>query len=123
MSGILQEASLFTNAMTLFGTLAASPVPKKCARASSGLIRSSHRGAASATIADSRLAAAESFLLAAVVIRRARIASANAGLEKRIQQRIGKVGIAYAERAGIAAVKVRAPRPGFLPPEIGQDMR
>ena len=79
--------------------------------------------AAPATMADGRLTPAEPFLLAAVVVGGSRIAGANTGLEKRIEQRVGKVRVTDPKGAGISAINVAAASPRFLPSEIGQDMR
>jgi len=75
--------------------------------------------AAPATIADGRLTPAEPFLLAAVVVGGRRIAGVNTGIEKRIEQRVGKVRVADPERAFISAINIGAARPCFLPSEIG----
>ena len=78
-----------------------------------------HRRATTAAVANRRLTAAEAFLLAAVVVEGRRIAGVNTGLEKRIEQRVGKVRVADPERAFISAINIGAARPCFLPSEIG----
>src|SRR4029453_7131935 len=76
-----------------------------------------HRRAAAAAIADGRLTAAEALLLAAVVVGCRRMAGAGAGLEKCVQQWIGEIRMAHAERTGIPAIVVAALGPRLRAPK------
>ena len=87
-----------------------------------GLEKSIRRRRAPA-VANGVLAAAETFLLLAVVIRRERIAAGLGGREPGVVERVFGPGEFGAERSFAAAPSVGAVFPGLAAAEIGQHVR
>ena len=81
------------------------------------------RRAAPTAVADRHLDAREAVLLGAVVIVGRRMAGLAAGVQIRLDQRVGVARVLDGERPVAAAIRVRAALPALLPPEIGQHVR
>src|SRR5579883_1667524 len=84
-------------------------------------ISTRRRGAS--PIADRILAAAETFLARAVVVRIARKAGGRSGFDPGFEQRVARLGILGAERPCAAAPGILTALPGLAAAEIGQHLR